>query len=471
MSRKAVPSLRRHLIVRLSIPLLVLMLIDAGLSYHFALGIARSAFDHWLLDSARSLAAQATTVSGRPALQLPKEALDVFEFDLRDRVLYQVAMESGEVILGEWALRIEKPASASANPAFFESTFNGEPIRGVAVYARPQGADQSLTVAVAETMRKRRDLAAEILLIALVPQLILIACAGMLIWSGVTGGLHSLGRIADALEAKGPRDMSAVPSADVPAEVKPIIGKVNELLSRLTHAMAGQRKFIADAAHQLRTPLAALKLQAENLAHLPASPELRESVDALRRTSARATHLAQQLLTLARAESGVVTVGTVVDADLVEIARECADRHVEAALAAGIELVLDAPARPVMLRGDPTLLGELVLNLLDNAIRYGKGTDTVTVRIEPGPPIAVSVEDHGPGVSREEMPLLLQRFYRGASNAGEGTGLGLAIVREIAEGHGGVIELRSRPEFAGFSVRAVFARSLQPPAEPATSSA
>lgn len=450
------PSLRRHLITRLAYPLLTLMLIDAGFSYYFALQFANSAYDYWLLDSARSLAAQVKSVDGRASLNLPKEALEVFEFDVRDRVVYQVAYESGALILGQRGLLITKPAQGAREPSFFETTFEREPVRGVALRATPAGVSEPITIAVAETLHKRQGLAAEILIIVLVPQLLLILSAAMLIWSGVTVGLRSLTQVSNELENKGHRDLTAIPTTGIPEEIRPIIAKVNELFGRLNTALFAQRKFIADAAHQLRTPLAAVKLQAENLERQPAPQAVRDQLGALKRATDRAAHLTQQLLTLARAEPEFNPERHFIDIDLVQVVRDAGERMIPEALNVGVELVLVAPDTPVMIKGDPTLVSELVSNLVDNALRYGLGTETVQLQIDCEPEPCITVEDHGAGIASDEIHRVSERFYRSATQTTEGTGLGLAIVKEIAESHGGSISLESRPQFPGLRVRVAF---------------
>jgi two-component system sensor histidine kinase TctE len=450
------PSLRRGLLARLAVPLLALIAVDAGLSYVLALRFANSAYDHWLLDSARSLAAQVKAEDGRPTLRLSKDALDVFEWDERDRVVYKVSSETGDLLVGQRDLAAPEPPRDLQHPAFFEGEFERETVRGVVIRAKPSGVREPVIIAVAETLHKRNSLAAEILAIVLVPQVLLLLAAALLIWSGITAGLRSLAHVSLDLARKDHRDLSPVPMRDVPQEVQPIIARTNELFGRLGEALHAQRKFIADAAHQLRTPLSALKLQIESLEREQLPGELRGRFASLKHAGARAIHLAHQLLTLARAEPEFDPQQSFADVDLVGVARKTGEQWIPKALEAGVELVLDAPDSPVLLRGDPTLLSELVSNLINNALRHGRGTRTITVRVSGTPRPSLAIEDEGPGIPPEAKDRVFDRFYRADARSGEGTGLGLAIVKEIVSAHGGTVSIETRPQFAGTRVHAIF---------------
>jgi signal transduction histidine kinase len=292
---------------------------------------------------------------------------------------------------------------------------------------------------------------------------LLLLAAALLIWSGITAGLRSLVHVSLDLARKDHRDLSPVPMRDVPQEVQPIIARTNELFGRLAEAMRAQRKFIADAAHQLRTPLSALKLQLESLEQERLPEEIRGRIVSLKHVGGRAIHLAQQLLTLARAEPEFDPQRSFTDVDLVSVARDTGEQWIPKALEAGVELVLDAPDSPVSLRGDPTLLSELVSNLIDNALQHGRDTRTITLRVSGTPRPSLAVEDAGPGIPPQAKDRVFDRFYRADARSGEGTGLGLAIVKEIVSAHGGAVSIETRPQFAGTRVHAVF-----PAAAPST---
>ncbi len=449
-------SLRGRLLARLAIPLLFLIVLDTGISYLFAYRFANTAYDHWLLDSARSLAAQVKAEEGQATLRLPKEAIEVFEWDELDRIVYKVANNAGQLIIGHAGLDIPEPPKEIQQPMYFNGIFEDAPIRGVVIRARPAGTSEPVFIAVAETLKKRNVLTAEIIVIALIPQMLLLLSAALLIWSGVAGGLRSLIHISTQLDRKDHRDLSPVPIGDIPREIRPIIVKMNELFERLTVALHAQRKFIADAAHQLRTPLAALKLQVESLEREPLSAQLRPRIESLRHASDRTIHLAQQLLTLARAEPGANPDQSFTPVDLAQIARETGERWVLKCLDAGIELELDAPDTPIMIAGDSTLLSELVSNLIHNALRHAPGTTAITIRVGEMPQPSLVVEDTGPGIPVEATSRVFERFYRANASANEGTGLGLAIVQEIVLAHRGSVSIDTRPQYPGTRVTARF---------------
>jgi two-component system sensor histidine kinase TctE len=297
-------------------------------------------------------------------------------------------------------------------------------------------------VRVAETWVKRNELAREILLSVVVPQLLLILTAGIVVWLGVVRGLAPLKRLQRALSARSHRDRSPVVVDHVPGEVSPLVHSINELLARLDGALTLQSRFIADAAHQLKTPIAALKTQLE-VTQRETDPErmrhsLRESYAGLERLS----RLVSQLLSLARNEPEAAGEIPLAPLDLNALALEVATGWVPEALKKRIDLGFEGSPGPAMMRGDPVRLRELLDNLLDNAVRYSREGGRVTVRVSGQPAPAVEVNDDGPGIPAEERERVFRRFHRLLGSSVEGSGLGLAIAQEIARLHGGEIGLR-----------------------------
>ena len=336
---------------------------------------------------------------------------------------------------------------------------DGATVRGVVIRLRVTGATQDVRIAVAETLQKRQFLAREILAIVLLPQFVLLACTGLLVWSGVTAGLTSLRRVSRDLEGKDHRDLAPVVMEDVPQEIRPIIDRLNELLNRVASMLRHQRNFIADAAHQIRTPLAAVKLQVESLARDDPPARLKPQIEALGRATDRAVHLSQQLLTLARAEPAHNPRDAFIDVELAEIVRASAGPLLPRALQAGMTAEFIASPEHIVMRGDPILLGELVSNLVDNAIRYGRGGTTIIVRLTASPTVTLAVEDDGPGIPLDAIDRVFDRFFRSDQSTPGGTGLGLSIVKEIAETHSAVASIRTRPQFPGTCVVVSFAQS------------
>lgn len=453
----APPSLRRHLLRRLLPGLVLLITVGAAFSYFLALGFANQAYDRWLLDNAKSLATQVKPQDGRAMFNLGTQAYEVFEWDEVDKTYYAVATAAGSVIAGYDDLPVPSVAGNPDDPLFFNGTYLGADVRGVRIRVNVAGAADPVTIAVVETKRKRILLAEEILPVVLIPQLLLALLVVWRVWTGVRSGLGSLGNVTRELARKGHRDLSPLSADRVPEELQPIIGRMNDLLERLRHAMESQRNFVAAAAHQLRTPLAGLKLQSENLLRAPLPPDTRESIALLKQTADRAVHLGNQLLTLARAEPQFNATRDFAPVDLVTVARDAGAQWIPRALDAGVNIELHAPETPIVVAGDATMLGELVGNLVENAVRYGgsPGNVAITVGADPAPFIVVA--DSGPGIPPDKVERVFDRFYRGPDAAHTGSGLGLAIVKEIAELHGGSVRIESAAAGAGTRVRVDFA--------------
>ena len=435
-------SLRRHLLSRLLPGLLILIALGAVFSYFLALGFANRAYDRWLLDSANSLATQVKLQNGKTVFNLSREALEVFEWDEVDKTYYRVSSQSMGLLAGYRDLPFRENAKDMNEPMYFDEHFRGVEVRGVHIRIASGAASDAVNITVAETKRKRRVLAEEVLPVVLLPQIALVLLTIWLVWTGVKSGLHSLADVTKDLEGKGYRDLSPLNVKGVPVEMKPIIGRMNELLARLGQAMESQRHFVAAAAHQLRTPLAGLKLQSDNLLRAQVPEDIRESVMLMKATADRAVHLSNQLLTLARAEPQFNPARDFANVDLVSVAREAGAQWIPGALNVGVNIELDAPARAVLIRGDATLLIELVSNLVDNAVRYGRKPGHIKITVSDNPSPSFTVEDDGPGLIPKEVERAFDRFYRtdaARARVEGGYGLGLAIARAIVEAHGGAI--------------------------------
>ena len=327
---------------------------------------------------------------------------------------------------------------------------------------RLDGFDEPIEVRVAETLRKRQSLAAELLLSVLLPQIALVLMAGGVIWYSLRRALSPIGQVAQALEAQTHHSLEPIDDRAVPAEVAPLTQAMNDLLVRLRDALTAQRHFIADAAHQLRTPLTALKLHADEAARESDPQRLRPLVIEVQRAADRAVRLSSQLLTLARAEPSA-RVGEPVRFDLRATVFDAASRWVPQALAAEIDIgFLGGPQEggaPITVSGDPDLFAEAIHNLLDNAIKYaGRGARlTVSVGIAETHTAQVRIDDNGPGIAPEDRRRVLERFNRGratddAADRSPGIGLGLAIVAEIVRAHEGSVSIVSGSSGQGVCV-------------------
>jgi two-component system sensor histidine kinase TctE len=310
-------------------------------------------------------------------------------------------------------------------------------------------------VQIAETRAKRDRLARRALVSHAVPDALFFAVALGVVWFGVARGLAPLDKLRAELAARSHRDLRPVPEGQAPEEVRPLVRELNNLLARLAGAIETQERFVADAAHQLRTPLAALQAQVEAARRGPVPPELVPTFDQLLAATRRTAHLAGQLLTLAAVDPRAERPFQPEPIDLAELLQESVGEWVVRADAKRVDLGIELKAAPVS--GESLLLRELAGNLVDNALSYAPAGSEVTVRtgLLADRPI-LEVEDTGPGIPPTEREVVFERFHRVKGSPGEGSGLGLAIVREIAHRHGATVAVETPPGGKGTVVRVVF---------------
>jgi two-component system OmpR family sensor kinase len=314
---------------------------------------------------------------------------------------------------------------------------------------------QHQIVQVAQPMSLRRDRAAQSALRVLVPLAVALPVLALVVWFVVGRGLAPLTGLARWVAARGPLALGPLPEATLPEEVRPLVASLNDLLDRLGRALERERAFIGDAAHELRTPIAAVALQLQVLERVPAGAEREQALARLKAGVERAARLVQQLLDLAR-QDGALAEREPKPVDLAAVAREVVVEQAPQAARRGIDLGLDAS--PAQVRGDAESLRVALGNLVDNAIRYTPpgGKVDVRVRAEEGETVVAEVLDTGPGIPAEDRERVFDRFHRGAAAAGTGSGLGLAIVREIAGRHAATVELSDRVGGGGVCARIRF---------------
>jgi two-component system sensor histidine kinase TctE len=448
-------SLRFGLLLRLGSVLLVLLVLDALACYYTALHFANLVYDKWLIDSNHSLATAVHAQDGQVALDLPRAALDVFQFDELDTTYYRVDSAARGFIAGERAL---KPV-ADIQPGevrLDNSQIAGHRVRVVSMRLPTLLARDAVTVSVAETLIKRSTLTREILLAMVAPQIALLAVGLSLAWLNVTRGLKPLTDLAAAIEARDHANLAPVSEHGLPIEARVLVGRLNELFVRVNEAIQSQERFVADAAHQLRTPLAAVVLHAD-AAERASDPEAqRRALRSLRISADRAARLSQQLLLLMRAGPAAAAAVQFNEVDLAQLVRRVGEEWVPQMLARGVDFGLAVPATTVPIAADEPLLGELLSNLLDNARRYGKASGRVTLGVVAAPTPTLYVEDDGPGIDSSEQHRIFERFYRSPGTGGEGCGLGLAIVKEIAELHRASVRVHSDAQLGGTRVSVIF---------------
>jgi two-component system sensor histidine kinase TctE len=448
-------SLRRRLTYWLFGPLLLLVGAGTFASYRIALNAANDAYDSALLDPALAIASHVRRTGGQLQLDLPNVALEALRYDAQDRVFLQVRGPGGELIAGTPQLPAPPMGLATDGHLFYDANVDAEHLR-IAALAVPAETGMVL-IQVAETLVKREKLVMELLIASTLPQISIAVAAVALFWFGIGRGLTPLDRLSDEIAARSPRDLRAVHEEGQPLEVKPLVGALNRLLSRLSGAIESQQRFISNAAHQLRTPLAGLKTHAELARRQPSTVELRSLLDMIAGETERTSHLINQLLTLARAEPQEAHVGAGQPLNLHEMIGRDVRAWVQRALERNIDLGFEL--QDAWTLGQPLLLRELFGNLLDNALAYTQAGGSVTVRtLEDGGEAALEVEDNGPGIPESEREKVFERFYRMPATGGEGCGLGLSIVAEIAERHGARIELGAPARGHGTLVRVHFPR-------------
>ncbi|HVW68095.1 MAG TPA: sensor histidine kinase N-terminal domain-containing protein [Steroidobacteraceae bacterium] len=450
-------SLRAGLLLRLGIVLVLLLALDGVASYFTALHFANLVYDRWLIDSTRSLAQAVRAEHGQIEFDLPRVALEIFQFDEVDKTYFKVSSVGRGFIGGDPALAdVTPPEIGGLRLAF--TTLHGKRVRLVSTKIAPSPSDP-VTVSVAETLIKRSTLTREILIGMAAPQIALLAIALLLARIGVYHGLKPLTDLAAQIEARDQNNLSPVPQSGLPREARVLVARINELLERLSNAMRAQKRFVADAAHQLRTPLAAVLLHTERAERAPDTSSEREALRALHRTVVRAARISQQLLALARTDPEAVAAIILKPLDLTALARSVGEEWVRRALDRDIDFGLSVPDSPVMVLGDERLLSEVLSNLIDNALRYCNPGGHVTVIVEDGVQPRVSVQDDGPGIPVEERTRIFERFYRLSHESSDGCGLGLSIVEEIARLHHATVEVTSGLDDRGARFTVVFQRT------------
>jgi two-component system sensor histidine kinase TctE len=314
------------------------------------------------------------------------------------------------------------------------------------VQFRDRAAGQPALVQIVEPLDRREQLASEIIRGVIVPQFIVLPIAVVLVWFGLSRGLAPLNTLQATIRARRVDDLAPIDRTAAPEEMSQLVDAFNELMARFKQNMLGQKRFLADAAHQMKTPLAGLRTQAELALRETDPQQVRRSLRQIAVASERATHLINQLLSLARAEHQASSLGAYEIVALTPLVRELTRDWVPQALARRIDFGFEAPSRPARVIGVPVLLRELLNNLVDNALRYTPEEGMVTVRVRcDAQSVELEVEDTGPGIPVAERALVFERFYRVLGTNVDGSGLGLAIVREIVQQHDATVTVTNNP--------------------------
>ena len=500
-----VSSIRRRLLRWLLPLLLVIELVTSALDYRGSIAPVEAAYDQALADAALAVSAHLRPTGARLELDLSEQSISMLRADTHDRVFFRVLDPTGATLGGDADL--DGPIGERVT-AFFDGEYHGEAVRGVAYPVATVSGPA--TVIVAETIHKRRDARRELIVSRALEDLFAVAFTLLAVWYAIGLVLRPVERLAAQVRTRSPSDLQPLAPAEVPAEVRPLVEALNRLFDQIGATQDSQRRFIENAAHQLRTPLAGLKGQgdlaivearqprlapapapatptptatasasasasasatAPSVAPAPAPAPIALRLDRIRQATARVIHLTNQLLTLARSDRSSHDIASRQLVRLPELVDSVIAAHLDAALARGQDL--GAETEPAMLRAVEWELREMLVNLVDNAIRYTPSGGRVTVRCGAGTAAApfIEVEDTGPGIPPAERDRVFERFYRVSTAPPGGSGLGLAIVHEIASLHDATVRILEAPGGRGTIVRVDFpppVRSAAPSARAGT---
>ncbi|MGB7757516.1 MAG: sensor histidine kinase N-terminal domain-containing protein [Salinisphaera sp.] len=443
------PSLRRRLLLFLLVPMLVILTTDAVITYFVALTYANRVHDEDLADDARTLATMLQTRSLKGTIS--PQARFLLEFDPDGHNYFAIRSQQQGLIAGS---RILPPVASSPQPGqaprLYDTHLKHTALRAATIaIADPKHNHGILDITVAQTFQGRRQVARQILLLNISLQVALSSVLLLLVWLGVRFGLRVINPLTRRLSRRE-HDLSPIEDDDVPVELLPLTHTIDALFARLRDIMALHERFIADAAHQLRTPLAGLRLQVERAMHYADDPRAHKALEHIQQLTGRTARTSVQLLALTRAEARPMQMAPV---DLRTLLPDLAGQRVPEAIEAEIDFGFETTHDVAWVNGDAIALQEALDNLIDNALRYTprKGTVTLTLSAE-SDALCLQIDDSGPGVDADVLPRLGERFFRAPDNRRSGTGLGLAIVRHIVMKHQGTLCFE-RSLLGGLSVR------------------
>jgi two-component system sensor histidine kinase TctE len=476
-------------------PLLLLWPMSLALTWLVAQGIANRPYDRALTESVRVLAQRLELRNDQVRFDLSKDTAQLLRADDIDSVYYQVLDAQGTWIGGDRELPLPPQGDTHTvgEARLRDDEVHNESVRIASQWVLIADAQRPVLVQVAETLNKRSRLATEIIKGVILPQFVILPIAVLLVWMALVRGLVPLNTLHRRIRERDSDDLSPIDDREVPEEVSPLVKAINELLARQHGFLQTQKRFLADAAHQLKTPLAGLRMQAElAVRDIDAGQrdplQLKASLDQMADASQRAAHMVNQLLSMARADAKAQDPVRQ-RVDLEQVALDVVRDFVPKALDKGIDLGYEGPdeeSAPQWPRGHACVYGhalllrEMIANLVDNALQYTPARGAVTVRVIPDPlgqAVTLQVEDSGPGIPAAERDLVFQPFYRALGTAVEGSGLGLAIVAEIARQHEGTLTLEDArapehiPAGEGPGVRITLRIKALPPATTATDTA
>lgn len=431
-------SIRLNLLKWLIVPLTLINLLAGALMFNLAWGPSQLAFDKNLINEAWGLIPRLRTGDSEVEIELSHQAEEMLRIDRFDDIYFVIRDDSGKTIAGDDDFPRLQIAGKLDIPYTYDQTMRGDPIRVASL--KTMIGSQPIYIGVGETLRKRHQVRSEIILDLFLVEMLLNSLLISSVWYAVSKGLKPLDTVRDALNARHYDDLSNLQVDDVSAELRPVVNAIDDLLSRAQTGARAKQDFLANVAHQLRTPLAGLKMQLEWVRQRHADEtETMQSCDMMLSSLDRMVRQTNQLLALARAEPSQFEKNTLESIELDKLVAESVQHFVQQAHKKSIDLGFEL--HPTKVAGDRFLLRDLIDNLIDNAIRYSPPGAMVTVSChENGPQKTLTVEDNGPGIPPQDREKIFNRFYRLDDNTA-GSGLGLAIVRDIVRDHDATITI------------------------------
>ncbi len=435
-----------------------LIFISAIAGYFLANYFTNQVYDKSLYRTALALAEQIDIDTPQIQVHLPQIAKDLLEFDEEDDVYFRIIGPDGDLVTSHTSLTLPKKYPIAGQYRYYETSLNRADLRAI-IYALPysdSGINKNIYVLVGETQQKRVQMADEIILSMLIPQLLIILLVSALLFFGIKRGLEPLQQLKIELSTRGSNDLSPVNSSSAPTELKPLLDSFNELLYKISHYIGKQQRFVAEASHQLKTPLAGLKTQAELAIRENDPLKINHALKQINLASGNLSHLVSQLLSLTKAEPDGAFFLDFKPVDLRQLAQSVTADWVVIALKKNIDLGFVSDDKDLWVQGNTVLLRELMLNLIENAILYTDIGGSITVGTKQQAACMIFyVQDNGIGIVPHQQDLIFERFYRVLGTQQTGCGLGLTIVQEIADRHFATVSVLSEGNGKGslFSVR------------------
>ncbi len=442
-------SIRQKLLLWLLIPLVCLCSLSSLVAYRLAERFANDSYDKLLMRSAESIAGRiGRNENGVVVADLPLAAQAILRHDVKgeltDQFYYQIADSNRHRLTGDAVLPLPLNID-DKGPSFRNANINGQQVRMCRVSVQISPSPDEIWVQVAETVNRRQQVLKKLFVSIVAPQVVLIILASLSVWLGVQNGLSPLERLGKLLSERGKVDLSPVDIGKTPSELAPVTKALNELFRSATNHIQLQRQFIGNAAHQLRTPVTALKTNSEYALRIKDSDSatLKTVLEATSEAATRLAHMVDRLLSLARSEEGCPRALEVVD--LIDAVNDAASAVVSEGLRRNVCMEFDLPETPAQVWADKGDLVELLTNLFDNAIKYTRERGAVWVKVENFEGVSVTVEDDGPGIADSEKQRIFERFYRIPGTNESGCGLGLSIVSRIASNILASVDVLDRP--------------------------